>query len=608
MKFSVALFTLVLVLALITLLARPVLQQRVWGEDVVDSSLFHGFDQDSDGIISYQEIFHFPRPLEFVEEEKFRLTEDDEKAGYPDARVDPIFRIIDTDGDSIFSDSEVALARERLWSLDKNQDGDLDITEIVQGVGWDNYMAAQQRPNKFVSWLIDYSSERHMRKDWKAVQDALKQLYFEKPKPALQPPSAVPDGYLLYRLSNKSDGLQIAEQTRLIDPAGELEEAWDNWRFTSLPGVATQLSDDGRLLQAYSRRNWLDFELNAGLPSGSWELMNVINPDGARYWQFEYCQANEYCLHDEVALMPGGNMLVLVYVLRDVPSHVDPDTDADQYWSEQILELQPNYTNGATKIVWQWDLSDHLRDPNGPDIQPGKLDLEYALAQPGARTSNAALGLSSIDYDPRRDQILLNSPITGEVYVLDHGIDTQQAQGSAGDFLWRWGNPEAYGAGAPSDRVLYQQQNAQWTVGIDGDADIMIFNNGSSRPELGAELISGSVLKQTAPYGMGENYSEIFDIASGWTAHSGYSTDAEIVSTLTLDKALYSPLAARAQRLPNGNTLLTQTHRNTVYELTGEGEVVWQHHYQEPGQISSVQKLSSSHAGLQLVLARLNEQ
>jgi hypothetical protein len=53
--------------------------------------------------------------------------------------------------------------------------------------------------------------------------------------------------------------------------------------------------------------------------------------------------------------------------------------------------------------------------------------------------------------------------------------------------------------------------------------------------------------------------------------------DETIVWQYTADppEAFYSNTRGAAQRLPNGNTLITESDRGRVFEVTREGEIVW---------------------------------
>ena len=76
-----------------------------------------------------------------------------------------------------------------------------------------------------------------------------------------------------------------------------------------------------------------------------------------------------------------------------------------------------------------------------------------------------------------------------EIYIIDHSTSTAEAATSSGgiynkggDFLYRWGNPQAYRQGDQNDQKLFGQHYPHWIP--DGLADagkLILFNNGFSR-------------------------------------------------------------------------------------------------------------------------------
>jgi hypothetical protein len=98
--------------------------------------------------------------------------------------------------------------------------------------------------------------------------------------------------------------------------------------------------------------------------------------------------------------------------------------------------------------------------------------------------------MNSIDYNPALDQILLSVRGSSEIWIIDHSTTMTEAaghgggkSGKGGDLLYRWGNPQAYGTGSANSQQLFQQHDAQWIdPGLPGAGNILIFNNGLSRP------------------------------------------------------------------------------------------------------------------------------
>ena len=154
-------------------------------------------------------------------------------------------------------------------------------------------------------------------------------------------------------------------------------------------------------------------------------------------------------------------------------------------WPDCVLEIEPVRPRGA-KIVWEWHVWDHLvqnHDPEAanygdPAAHPGRIDLNAGAHAPAIDAAQLeqlkALGyvpddakpedlrsdflhVNAVAYHPRLDQIALSVPMLGEIWIIDHGTTTEEAEAAGGrpaggDLLYRWGNPAAYGRGGDGER------------------------------------------------------------------------------------------------------------------------------------------------------------
>lgn len=68
----------------------------------------------------------------------------------------------------------------------------------------------------------------------------------------------------------------------------------------------------------------------------------------------------------------------------------------------------------------------------------------------------------------------------------------------------------------------------------------------------------------------------------------------------TRDRPLWSAACSLAQRLPNGNTLITETQGARVIEVTPEGEIVWEFHNTHEIEVDGKRKLANIHMCLRL--------
>ena len=374
------------------------------------------------------------------------------------------------------------------------------------------------------------------------------------------------EGYTLFAPIN-------ANGTYLIDNCGFLINAWDS---EYKPGLMAYLLEDGSLL----RCGRITSEFVAG---GSGGRVEKISWNNELIWAYDFSNFNEQAHHD-IAPLPNGNFLILLWDKHPNSQLIEMGRDTnflpngDFFWSEKIFEVKPIGTD-EIEIVWEWNSWDHLiqdYDPektNFGDVSehPGKLNINYPI---GDRSADW-LHMNSIDYNPELDQIVLNSRNFNEFYIIDHSTTTEEAKTNSGglynkggDFLFRWGNPQAYNKGDEEDRKLFSQHDASWIPqGLPGEGNILVFNNGNERPELifastveeiylDQELNGFYVINEEGKFGQD---------TSLWT----YPKE--------LNPGFHSSRISGAQRLLNGNTLICNGQEGRFFEIDQNETIVWQY-------------------------------
>ena len=277
--------------------------------------------------------------------------------------------------------------------------------------------------------------------------------------------------------------------------------------------------------------------------------------------------------HHAIDILPNGNILAIARnrrpisealamglkpsysaALQKYPLHVDI-----------IVEIDPS----SNEIVWRWDPWDHLAQdfdadlPNYGEIvhHPHRIDINYQPRLTGNMNRPYDwMHANAVNYHLELDQIVISVREFNEFWIVDHGASTAETTGPAGDLLWRWGNPAAYQQGDPvDDRQLFLQHDAQWIAdGLPGAGNILIFNN----QNIGAD---------------GEKYSSVLELKPPLRPDGRYDweRDVEIVWSYRAD-GFYSVTLSGAQRLPNGNTLITEGRQGRLIEVSADGEVVWE--------------------------------
>jgi len=391
-----------------------------------------------------------------------------------------------------------------------------------------------------------------------------------------------------------------SKRVYLVDMAGEAVHTWDT---AGKPGLSVYLTERGTLLKCHRVENHPVFEDAGG--NGGW--IQEIDWNGDVLWDFRW-DGEQGLSHHDIEPLPNGNILFLAWdrIPRATALAAGRDPEllkGEEFWSGAIYEVKPEYPSGG-EIVWSWHALDHVvqqQDASLPNYaesrqRPERIDINGERS-PDVLTDEQraadqkrmeALGyvdggddaaddeddewhaqtadwlhINGIDYNVELNQIAVSVRNFNEVWIIDHGTSTEEAAGPAGDLLYRWGNPYAYGLGNWGDRRLHTQHNVQWIPqGHLGAGNLLVFNNGGRGRE------HSSIEEWWPPCDAQGRYLRAPNEAWGpknteWT----YVADPP--------EAFYSPLISGVQRLPNGNTLVCSGEEGRVFELDSEQRIVW---------------------------------
>jgi hypothetical protein len=232
------------------------------------------------------------------------------------------------------------------------------------------------------------------------------------------------------------------------------------------------------------------------------------------------------------------------------------------------------------------DTSDNSADADqanqdGDDQDDGDQDRGRGRDRRGPRGPGRDgdwMHTNSVAYNEELDQIMLSIHGFSEVWIIDHSTTTDQAAshqggkyGKGGDLLYRWGNPQAYRTGSNVDQRLFQQHCAHWIPkGLPGAGNMLLFNNGSDRPD----GTYSSVDEIELPLKEDGTYEREEYVAFG-------PERATWVYTAEDKESFHSSFISGTQRLANGNTLICSGASAIVFEVTPDKKTVWQ--YKHPG-------------------------
>jgi hypothetical protein len=263
--------------------------------------------------------------------------------------------------------------------------------------------------------------------------------------------------------------------------------------------------------------------------------------------------------HD-LARLPNGNTLILGYFPRVVPEISD-----EPVRDQNIYEVTPQ-----GELVWQWSAIDH-REQLG--IAPEDIGL---LLDPKVR--NRRTGLLALNnmhpLGPNKWHRAGDERFHPENIMIDSrdGNFIAIIEKSTGDIVWLTG-PSYVGSqdmskrkftGAvprPLDQTCGQHDAHLIPDGCPGAGNILLFDNGgySGWPPVYHFLWQATRILEIDP-----NTRDIV-----WQYDASSSGDQ--VWTF------FSYFMGGVRRLPNGNTLICETIHGRIFQVTPEGEIVWEY-------------------------------
>jgi hypothetical protein len=252
----------------------------------------------------------------------------------------------------------------------------------------------------------------------------------------------------------------------------------------------------------------------------------------------------------------GGNTLLLTHT-----DHVQPKVAAGKMLEDdRLIEV-----SWEGKIVWEWSASDHIDDFH--------FDKDARDAIASAPATNAARGsfdwmhINSATYvgpnhwydagDKRfaPDNIIISSRESSFLAIIARD----------GSIVWQLGPDFTASPELRAIRQIIGQHHAHFIPkGLPGAGNILVFDNGGpsgyGKPSPIALNGQGIYARPT---------SRVLEIDP---------VTLKLVWSYTAP-AFFATNISGAQRLPNGNTLVTEGPDGRVFEVTTDGTIVWEYVY-----------------------------
>ena len=385
--------------------------------------------------------------------------------------------------------------------------------------------------------------------------------------------------------------------TYLVDMEGHAVHTWPI-------GTNPRFTEAGTLLDAVG-----------GNPSNQnqWEELDW---NGNIVWSYTETRSNYHGHHDfeKIYNKKLGDSTFIFIANKDLTAAQckAAGCDTTQNYSGAQMDCIVE-VNRAGHVIWEWWFFNHVvqdkysSKPNYGVVanSQGRINLNIT----GNPVKSDWLHCNSLDYNTTKDLIVINS-VHGEFYVIDHGntfvandsaASIALAATTAGDFLYRFGDPAKYNQGTPpvvatnweictaGTKQLGGAHDIQFIKpGLPGAGNFLIFCNDQNL----CELTPQSYAYEINPYldSTGTNTGSFVNppLAGYNIVNSPNSNLMKVAKKQSRqivwkyasknNTSMFSTIGSSAQRLPNGNTLICAMNDGLFFEVKpSDTSIVWEY-------------------------------
>ena len=279
----------------------------------------------------------------------------------------------------------------------------------------------------------------------------------------------------------------------------------------------------------------------------------------------------------------GGN----TYILTHTNLHC-PEISDKLLLDDRVVEVTPE-----GKIVWEWKCSDHFgefgfdgdaknaiyRNPNMMPIEEGENVGDYLhINSLSLLGENRHYDAGDERFNP--ENLIMDSRESGIMFIVSK---------ATGEIVWKLGPKFSTPAELKLQQIIGQHHFHMIPRGLEGEGNFLVFDNGG---------YSGyGTSNPSAPEGRKiarRHYSRVIEfdpitLEIVWM----YSLAGEGGIGEGRAAPFFSALVSSAQRLPNGNTFITEGLEGRLFEVTSEYEIVWEYINPYRGEMPSQEKFSN---------------
>lgn len=353
-------------------------------------------------------------------------------------------------------------------------------------------------------------------------------------------PKKAENGYVLFSTQN--------QKTYLIDMNGHEVHQWNAEGFPARP-VPRALANGqrghilvqtARVVKPVEQANPGNGMLNQTIAELDWQ--------GSPHWQWG-SKAHPAHQHHDIVKLSKGRVLSLNAQLTHLKGFSQPVID------NQVQEIDAN-----GKVIWSWSAGKHLSDFGLSKAQLAELKKSGGYDFLHINTAvplgpNRWYDAGNQRFAP--DNILINSRNVNVALIIDR---------HTGKVVWRVGPnyPSTNWSGKvprPLDQMIGEHDVHMIPKGLPGAGNLLIFDNqgNSSLSVKHRSMFSASRVIEVDPVTkqIVWQYDASLSHRAIWTFFSGFISSA--------------------QRLKNGNTLITEGQSGRIFQVTPKGEIVWEY-------------------------------
>jgi len=387
---------------------------------------------------------------------------------------------------------------------------------------------------------------------------------------AMAAPTVYPTGTTIYQPDKTWNGYNVLSildtpKVVVIDMNGNVVKEWDGFNLS--PGGPARVIPGGNVIGT------------TGAFPPHQEALALVQQDfeGRETWRFDRAEqvtlengetVNSARIHHDwqrtdlpagyyspgfTPLTEGANTLILAHT-----NHDDANVSTVTLEDDRLIEVGPD-----GDILWEWRAGDHI-DQFGFSVE-ARDTIQRGVGYSQGRGSMDWLHINSATYvgpnqwydagDERfaPENVIISSRQTSVIAIINRD----------GDVVWQLGpnfsdSPEEQAIG----QIIGQHHAHFIPPGLPGAGNVMIFDNGGSSGygAPGALTASGSGIYARSTSRILEIDPVSLDVVWSYRAPNFFSTNI-----------------SGAQRLPNGNTLITEGAPGRIFEVTVDGENVWEY-------------------------------